>query len=246
MLQRYKIKIEYDGSPFCGWQSQPNALTIQQVLEQALYKLSGKPISLYASGRTDAGVHATGQIAHFDLSNDFPMENIVKAINYYSKPHPIVVLDIERVPDTFHARFSAKSRTYIYKIINRPQRLCIDKKRAWHVPEKLDVDLMRKGASYMIGKHDLSSFRSIKCQSSTPIKTISKIIIEKDCDTILIYVTGASFLHNQVRIMMGNLRDIGNKTQPPEFIKTLIESRQRTLGAQTAPPEGLYLIDVKY
>lgn len=245
-MQRYKIKIEYDGTPFVGWQKQAISPSIQEVIETAIQKMIGSEIVLFGAGRTDAGVHATGQVAHFDIRKNFPMDEILGALNHYVKPFPISILSVEEVDNEFHARFSAKSRTYIYKIFNRKAPLALENGRAWHVKEDLDVKSMQEAANYLIGKHDFSSFRSAQCQSKNPIKTIDAIELTKKGEGIQMRIQAPSFLHNQVRIIIGNLRKVGNGSFRPLQIKEILEAKDRTKAAETAPPDGLYLVEVKY
>ncbi len=245
-MQRYKIKIEYDGTPFIGWQRQVISPSVQEVIEIALQKMIGSEIVLFGAGRTDAGVHATGQVAHFDIRKNFPMDEILGALNHYVKPFPISILSVEKVDNEFHARFSANSRTYIYKIKNRKAPLALENSRAWHVKDDLDVNLMQEAASYLIGKHDFSSFRSAQCQSKNPVKSIDAIEFTKEGDAIQMRIQAPSFLHNQVRIIIGNLRKVGNGSFQPLQIKEILEAKDRTKAAETAPPDGLYLVEVKY
>ncbi len=245
-MKRYKITIEYNGQPFIGWQRQEVEPSVQGTIEAALFKMSGVQITLHGAGRTDAGVHATGQAAHFDIRQDFPMDEIMGAINHYVKPLPISILSVEGVDNEFHARFSAVSRAYIYKIINRKAPLALENGRAWHIKEELDVEAMQEAANYLIGKHDFSSFRSAQCQSKNPVKTIDAIELIRKGEGIEMHIKAPSFLHNQVRIIIGNLRKVGNGTFKPLQIKEILEAKDRTKAAETAPPDGLYLVEVKY
>ncbi len=245
-MKRYKITIEYNGQPFIGWQRQEVEPSVQGTIEAALFKMSGSEITLHGAGRTDAGVHATGQVAHFDIRQDFPMDEIMGAINHYVKPLPISVLKVEAVDDEFHARFSALSRAYIYKIINRKAPLALENGRAWHIKEDLGIEAMQEAANYLIGKHDFSSFRSAQCQSKNPVKTIDTIELIRKGEGIEMHIKAPSFLHNQVRIIIGNLRKVGNGAFKPLQIKKILEAKDRTKAAETAPPDGLYLVEVKY
>lgn len=245
-MQRYKITIEYNGAPFVGWQSQGEKTSIQEVIEEALLQMSGQYIELYGAGRTDAGVHAMGQVAHFDLRVDFPTNEIIGALNFYLRVVPISILSVEKVASDFHARFAAKSRSYVYKIINRKAPLALEAGKAWHLRESLDMDLMQVAANSLIGKNDFASFRSIKCQAKSSIKTIDEINFLKKGELIEMYIKAPSFLHNQVRIIIGNLRKVGNGDFAPEMIKQILEVKDRTKAAATAPPDGLYLVKVEY
>jgi tRNA pseudouridine38-40 synthase len=245
-MQRYKITIEYNGTSFVGWQRQAIGPSIQEVIENALFKMSGSEITLHGAGRTDAGVHATGQAAHFDLRKEFPVDEIMGALNHHIKPHLISILSVDVVPEDFHARFSAVSRSYVYKIINRKAPLALELNKAWHIKENLDVDAMQKAAQFMLGKHDFTSFRSTQCQAKSPVRTIEEIRLVRTSELIEMHIKAPSFLHNQVRIVMGNLRKVGNGTFAPEYIKEILEAKDRTKAAETAPPDGLYLVEVKY
>jgi tRNA pseudouridine38-40 synthase len=243
---RYKITLEYLGSGFCGWQKQKEALSIQQVVEEAIYKFSKENVLVTAAGRTDAGVNAYGQVASFDLTVEHEPHNVMYSINHFCKPYKIGVTNCELVDNDFNARFSAKHRHYVYKILNRRAPNIINAGLQCWIMDHLDVDLMIKGASYLIGKHDFTSFRATQCQASTPIKTISNIKIIRNGDNIEIYVSAISFLHHMVRNIVGNLLHVGKGEWPPEKIKEVLDSRDRTKGAPTAPAEGLYFLKVDY
>ena len=244
-MVKFKLIVEYDGKNYVGWQRQDNGNSIQGTIEKAVNKLSGEKIILYGAGRTDAGVHALGQVAHFDLKKKFKIENIRDGLNQHLKPHPIAVLEAEAVEENFHSRFSAKKRTYKYIIANRRAPLTIDKDRSWGVFKKLDIAKMILESKYFLGKHDLSAFRSIHCQSNSSIKTIDEIeIIEKD-KNIIITVSAKSFLHSQVRIMIGTLVEIG-KGKITKSIKNIIKNKDRSQAGITAPACGLYLKKVEY
>ena len=246
LMQRYKITIEYNGQLFVGWQRQAIGTSIQEVIEHALLKMSGSQITLFGAGRTDAGVHATHQTAHFDIRKDFPEDEIIGALNHYIKPNLISILSVEKVDKDFHARFSAVSRSYVYKIINRKAPLALELHKAWHIKENLDVNAMQKGAQFILGKHDFTSFRSTQCQAKTPIRSIEEISLMRTRELIEMHIKAPSFLHNQVRIIMGNLRKVGNGSFAPEFIQEILQAKDRTKAAETAPPDGLYLVEVKY
>ena len=243
---RYKITLEYLGSGFCGWQKQKEALSIQQGVEEAIYKFSKENVLVTAAGRTDAGVNAYGQVASFDLTVEHEPHNVMYSINHFCKPYKIGVTNCELVDNDFNARFSAKHRHYVYKILNRRAPNIINAGLQCWIMDHLDVDLMIKGAAYLIGKHDFTSFRATQCQASTPIKTISNIKITRNGDNIEIYVSAISFLHHMVRNIVGNLLHVGKGEWPPEKIKEVLDSRDRTKGAPTAPAEGLYFLKVDY
>ena len=244
-MPKYKITIEYDGSNYAGWQRQDNGISIQESIEKAIIQLTGEKIIIFGAGRTDAGVHALGQVAHFDLKKIFNTDNIRDGLNQYLRPQPISVLKAEEVDDDFHSRFSAKSRTYQYNISNRRAPLTIDKNKSWAVFKKLDVNKMEFEAKHFLGNHNLDAFRSAHCQSKSAIKTIDSILIIKKNENISIRVSAKSFLHSQVRIMVGTLVEIG-KGKIIKSIKRIIEEEKRSQAGITAPACGLYLIAVEY
>ena len=241
----YKIIIEYDGTDYIGWQRQENGLSIQEAIETAIFKLTSEKITLFGAGRTDAGVHALGQVAHFNLKKFFQTDNIRDGLNQYLRPQPIAVLEAEYVNQDFHARFNAIKRTYEYIITNRRPPLTIKKNKSWGVFKNLDLKKMQNEAKFFIGKHNLEAFRSVHCQSNSAIKTIDDIILKEENDDIFIRVSAKSFLHSQVRIMVGTLVEIG-KDKISMSIKKIIESEKRSQAGITAPACGLYLIKVEY
>lgn len=243
---RYKIILEYLGSDFCGWQRQPEALSIQELIEEAIFKFSKESVFVTAAGRTDAGVNAYGQVASFDLTIFYEPHRVMHSINHFCRPHKVGVTDCRLVELDFNARFSAKQRYYVYKIINRPSINIINAGLQYWVKDPLNVELMRKAASYLLGKHDFSSFRAAQCQSSSPIKTISNIEIIKEGENIDIYVSAISFLHHMVRNIVGNLLQVGKGIWLPEKIQEILEQKDRAKGAATAPAEGLYFLKVDY
>lgn len=244
---RYKIVIEYNGSNFSGWQKQKHSVnSIQEVVENAIFNFTGERVALYCGGRTDAGVHALGQVAHFDMQAEFELYRVRNAINYHLKSTAVSILDVEIVDDIFHARFSAKKRYYEYKIINRYAPAVLEAGYVWQVFKPLDVNIMREAAKYLLGKHDLSSFRSKDCQAKDPVKTIDNIDIIQNRNHIYIKISALSFLHNQVRIMVGTLVEFGiNNTDPREMLKILNHCKRSAAGI-TAPPFGLYLVKIDY
>tara|TARA_B110000495_G_C22822288_1_gene479969 strand:- start:102 stop:836 length:735 start_codon:yes stop_codon:yes gene_type:complete len=244
-MPKYKITIEYDGSSYIGWQRQDNGISIQEEIEKAITQLTGEKIIIFGAGRTDAGVHALGQVAHFDLKKNFNIDNIRDGLNQHLRPQPIAILKAEEVNDDFHARFSAKNRTYEYSISNRRPPLTIDKNKSWGVFKKLDVNKMEFEAKHFLGHHNLDAFRSAHCQSKSAIKTIDSILIIKKNENISIRVSAKSFLHSQVRIMVGTLVEIG-KGKIIKSIKRIIEEEKRSQAGVTAPACGLYLIAVEY
>ena len=241
----FKITIEYDGTNYVGWQKQDNGLSIQEAIEDAIFKLTAEKINLFGAGRTDSGVHALGQVAHFNLKKIFKIDNIRDGLNQHLRPQPIAILKVAKVHQDFHARFSAIKRTYEYVITNRRPPLTINKNKSWGVFKKLDIKKMKFEAQFFIGKHNLQAFRSIHCQSSSSIKTIDDIKILHKNNDIYIRVSARSFLHSQVRIMVGTLVDIG-KGKIKNSIKKIIKDKDRSDAGITAPACGLYLLKIEY
>jgi tRNA pseudouridine38-40 synthase len=245
-MQRYKLTVEYNGTPYVGWQRQDNGLSVQQCIEEAIYKFCQTAVTLCVAGRTDAGVHATGQVCHADLPVDLDADKVRKAINFYLEEQLISIVDARKVDSDFSARFSATKRYYMYRIINRPAKLAIEKGLAWHIPIPLDTKAMQEGANYLIGYHDFSTFRASQCQANSPMRTLDTIQIVKDEKDIRIYLEALSFLHHQVRNIVGTLYFVGIGKWTPEDINKALKAKDRTKGGQTAPAEGLYLTQVDY
>ena len=245
-MQRWKIIIEYEGSQFNGWQSQKDGSGIQDNLEKAIKNYSKEDIKTFSAGRTDSGVHALGQVVHFDLKKESVSDEVRDALNNYLRPKAISIIKAERADENFHARFSAKLRHYEYRIINRRQPLTIDRGRYWRVGQDLEVDLMDKAKDYLIGKHDFTTFRSTHCQAKSPVKTLDDIQIKRKSDVISFKLTARSFLHNQVRSIVGSLKLVGEKKWKPIEIKNILDARDRKLCAPLAPAEGLYFLKVLY
>lgn len=246
-MPRYKLTLEYDGTGVFGWQRQTLGLpTIQHTLEEALAQFAHADIEIFASGRTDAGVHATGQVVHFDMEHDRTPLNIRRGINFYLSDRHVIVLAAMQVSDDFHARFSARKRHYTYKIINRPSELVLDKWRAWHIRKPLDIEAMRKAAQHLIGKHDFSSFRDTHCQAASAIRNVDDIVIHKADDFVEFHVSAKSFLHHQVRNMVGSLVYVGMGKWYPDDVKRALEARDRTQAGICAPAHGLYFTKVEY
>ncbi len=244
---RYKITIEYDGTDFVGWQKQKDGLGVQEVVEKAIYKFSSETVDLYGAGRTDAGVHAMGQVGHFDLSKEWKTDTVRDAINAnIDKKYGVIITEAEAVDDEFHARFSALERSYIYRIINRKARLTLDGKRAWWVPIRLDVDMMQECANVLIGEHDFTSFRASECQAKSPIRSISEIKVTKQGDEITIFVRAKSFLHHQVRNIAGTLFWAGQGKIDVDEMVNILNAKDRTKAGPTAPAHGLYFLKTKY
>jgi tRNA pseudouridine38-40 synthase len=245
-VPRYRIKIEYDGGPFIGWQRQDSGPSIQAALEDAVFALSGERVTVHGAGRTDAGVHALGQVAHFEIAADKRIEEIRGALTFHLKPQPIVVVSAEIAPADFHARFSATHRRYRYRILNRRTPAAMERGHVWHVPVPLDTDAMQAAASVLIGKHDFNSFRSINCQAKSSIKTLDALAVSPDGEEIRIDVGARSFLHNQVRILVGTLQLVGRGQWRKADVEAALAAKDRTRAGPTAPPHGLCLMEVRY
>ncbi|WND03734.1 tRNA pseudouridine(38-40) synthase TruA [Temperatibacter marinus] len=247
-MQRFKIIIEYDGRPFVGWQRQKEHLSVQQVIEEAIEKFTGVKTTLYGSGRTDAGVHGLGQVAHFSIEKDIETDGVVGALNFHLKPYPVAILMAEKVQDDFHARFDAVQRHYTYKILNRRPRLTFQKGLVWHVPKRLDVDAMQAGANHLIGMHDFTTFRHVHCQSDSPVKTLDYLKVERlnGSDEIHIHAGARSFLHHQIRSITGTLSMVGHGQWAPEDVKIALQACDRSRLGLNAPPDGLYFRKVDY
>ena len=245
-MQRYKIKIEYDGTSFVGWQFQKNGLSIQEVLQKAIFNFSKEKVILTGAGRTDSGVHALAQVAHFDLKKTIKEKNLLPGINQHIGNQPVTILKINKVSKKFHSRFDAKKRTYQYKIINRQSPLALQKSKAWHIRKKLDVKTMKKGAKFLLGTHDFSTFRASSCGAKSPIKTMEKISIKKNNTNITLKFISKSFLQQQVRSMVGCIKYLGEGKWNLDTFKQSFKSKKRIRCAPPAPPCGLYLAKIKY
>lgn len=246
MSKRYKILIEYDGRPFVGWQRQTNGLGVQGAIEDAIKKITGNYVAVLGSGRTDARVHALGQVAHFDFDKDMPTEKIMGAINFHLGNHPIAILDIEEVDDNFHARFDATRRHYTYKMLNRRSAPTFQKGCIWHVYYPLDAAAMNEAAQILLGEHDFTTFRHIRCEAKSPVRTIDAISVERLHDEVHLHVSARSFLHNQVRSIAGCLKMVGAGRWTIENLKDALEAKDRTALGFNAPPDGLYFMKVEY
>lgn len=245
-MYRYKIILEYIGANYCGWQRQKEALSLQQIIEEAIFAFSKEDVTVTVAGRTDAGVNAYGQVAHFDLETRYDPRRLMQSINHFSRPHTIGVVSSEEVDIEFHARFSAKSRHYVYKILNRPSVNVINKGLQHWVRRDLDINKMQEAANYLLGKHDFSSFRASECQSNSPIRTIDKIDIVKDGDNIEVRVSALSFLHHMIRNIVGSLILVGEGKWKPIKMKEALKAADRKAAGPTAPAHGLYFVRVDY
>ncbi len=245
-MPRYKLTIEYDGSAYSGWQRQDNAPSVQETLEIAAQALDGAPAVVIGAGRTDAGVHAYGQVAHIDLVKTIPAGKVRDALNAHLRPHPVAILEAEDAAPDFHARFDATSRSYIYRIVNRRADLALDRNRAWRIAAPLDADAMHAAAQVFIGRHDFSTFRYAHCQADTPVKTLDSFSVSRQLDEIVIATTARSYLHHQVRSMVGSLVEVGRGRQPVNWIADILKAADRTQCGPVSPAEGLYLSAVSY
>ena len=245
-MPRYKVIVEYDGTPFAGWQIQANGPSIQGELARAIEGLSGERAVPRGAGRTDAGVHARGQVAHFDLERDYPPETVRDALNFHLRPAPIAVLGCDIVTEAFDARFSAKARHYLYRIVNRRARLALDLGQAWQVPVPLDASAMQEAAQHLIGRHDFTAFRSAQCQAKSPLRTLDRLDVMRNGEDVLIAASARSFLHHQVRSMAGSLKLVGEGKWRPADLRHVLESRNRTACGAVAPACGLYFMKVDY
>lgn len=245
-MPRYKLTVEYDGRPFAGWQIQADQLTVQGLLTAAVEALSGDKTLVQGAGRTDAGVHARAQVAHADLTKEWDTDTIRDALNAHLRPHPIAILAAERAADDFNARTSAIRRHYLYRIINRRADLTLEAGRAWRVPRPLDAAAMHKAAQRLIGKHDFTTFRSTECQAKSPVKTLDILKVERSGEDVYVTSVARSFLHNQVRSMVGSLVPIGEGKWSPDDLAKALEARDRAACGPVAPPDGLYLMKVEY
>jgi len=245
-MPRYKLTLEYDGTGLVGWQRQGNGLSVQEILETAAERFCGKRVPVHGAGRTDAGVHALAQVAHLDLPRETNPETIRNALNQHVKPHAVSVLNAELVSDAFDARRSARGRVYLYRILNRRPPPAVERGRVWHVGPGLDAEAMHEAAQVLVGKHDFSSFRDTMCQAKSPVKTLDALEVTREGDEIRIEARARSFLHHQVRNMVGTLKLVGAGKWDKNDVKKALAARDRRAAGPTAPPEGLYLVRVVY
>ncbi|MFY9684839.1 MAG: tRNA pseudouridine(38-40) synthase TruA [Pseudolabrys sp.] len=245
-MPRYKLIVEYDGRPFAGWQIQVDQLTVQGLLTFAVEALSGEKTLVQGAGRTDAGVHARAQVAHVDLTKEWDTDTIRDALNAHLRPHPVAILAAERAAEDFSARTSAIRRHYLYRIINRRADLTLDAGRAWRVPRPLDALAMHTAAQRLIGKHDFTTFRSTECQAKSPVKTLDSLKVERSGEDVYVTAVARSFLHNQVRSMVGSLVLVGEGKWSPDDLAKALDARDRAACGTVAPPDGLYLMKVEY
>ena len=246
-MQRFKLTIEYDGRPYVGWQRQDNGPSGQAAIEQACRAFApDENIRVQGSGRTDAGVHALGQVAHLDLERAMTSDALQGALNYYLKPNPVSIIAVEAVSDEFNARFSAFKRHYIYKILNRRAPASFQKGLMWHVKPELDHKAMHAAAQYLVGEHDFTTFRHTHCQAKSPVKTMDYLTVERWGDEVHIHAGARSFLHHQIRSITGTLKLVGEGKWSPEDVKAALDARDRAQLGLNAPPDGLYFRKVEF
>ncbi len=245
-MTRWKIIVEYEGGGFVGWQRQANGFSVQEALESAITGFSGEQITLYGAGRTDSGVHALAQAAHFDLEKETDADTVRDALNHHLQTKSASVLEAVAMSEDFHARFSATRRSYLYRILNRRAPGALERGRVWHVARPLDATAMHSAAQNLVGNHDFSTFRALRCQAKSPVKTLDQLNVARIGDEIHITAQARSFLHNQIRIFAGTLKLVGEMAWREERVRTALAAKDRSAGGPTAPPEGLYLTRVDY
>ena len=245
-MTRWRLTIEYDGRPFMGWQRQEHGPSVQQAIEEAIHRMTGELAAVHAAGRTDAGVHALAMSAHVDMARTLTEHRLREGLNALVRPQPISVLAVEKVADDWHARFSCIGRKYLYRILNRRAPPALDRGRVWHVPVPLDIQAMAEGAAILVGRHDFTTFRSAQCQSESPVKTLDRLDVEEAGQEIHVHAAARSFLHHQVRSMVGCLALVGRGQWRPEDIGKALEARDRSALGFNAPPEGLYFVEALY
>jgi tRNA pseudouridine38-40 synthase len=245
-MPRYRLTLEYDGGPYCGFQAQAALPTVQGSLERAVTAFCGETLRVHAAGRTDTGVHATGQVAHVDLSKDWPADTVRKALNAHLRPEPIVVLDAEVAPEGWHARFSATERRYRYRILNRPSPPGLDQGHVWHVKAPLDAEAMHAAAQALVGHHDFTTFRDLACQAKSPVKTLDVAAVRREGQEVVLVFEARSFLHRQVRSMTGSIAEVGLGRWTAEDLKAALDAIDRKACGPVAPAAGLYLTGVSY
>ncbi len=245
-MPRFKLTLEYDGAPFVGWQRQENGVSVQEALEGAIFAMTGEEAVAHGAGRTDAGVHAAGQVAHVDLARDWSPFRLSEGLNALLAPNPIAVLTAERVADDFDARRSARARHYLYRIVNRRAPLTFDRGRAWAVKSRLDAEAMQEAAKALVGRHDFTTFRDVQCQANSPVRTLDRLDVRREGDRIVFEAGALSFLHRQVRSMVGSLVDVGLGRWSAADLEAALKAADRSRCGQVAPACGLYLARVDY
>lgn len=245
-MPRYRVILEYDGTPFVGWQVQASGPSVQGRLAEAIGQLSGQTVAVRGAGRTDAGVHALGQVAHFDLEKDWPADTVRKAVNFHLKPDPVAIIECEKVGVDFDARFSATARHYLYRVLARRAVPALDRNRVWWVPRSLDAQAMSAAARHLVGRHDFTTFRAAACQARSPVKTLDVLEVRPEGNEIRIAASARSFLHHQVRSIVGSLKHVGEGKWTPDDLKAALDARDRAACGVIAPAAGLYLVRVDY
>jgi len=247
-MPRFRLDIEYDGGPYAGWQRQADRHSVQAAIEQALEKFCGEALTLRGAGRTDAGVHATGQVAHIDLAKDWPPDTVRDAVNAHLQQagERVAILAATVVADDFDSRFSARARHYVYRIANRRAPPALDKGKVWWVPKRLHAGAMDAAAKALLGRHDFTTFRSAQCQANSPVRTLDRLDVVRNGDTVEVFASARSFLHNQVRSMVGSLKKVGEGAWTSADLKAALDARDRAACGQVAPPDGLFLASVDY
>ena len=245
-MPRIKLTIEYDGGPFVGWQRQANGRSVQQAIEEAILRLSGEEVTLRGAGRTDAGVHALAQVAHFDLDREWAGEKLRDGLNAHLRPEPVAILSAERAAADFDSRYSAIRRSYRYRILTRRAPPVLDRGRVWHVAWRLDAVAMHRAARRLLGTHDFTTFRSTECQAKSPVRTLDRLDVLKHDDELVATATARSFLHNQVRSLVGSLKLAGERKWTADDLAAALAARDRAASGPVAPPDGLYLARVDY
>ncbi len=245
-MRRWRLLLEYDGGPFVGWQRQASGLSVQALLEEAVARLTGETVTVVGGGRTDAGVHALGQVAHLDLEKDLLPERLMGGLNAHLRPHPVAVLEVRAAAPGFHARFAAIRKSYIYRILDRRAPPTLERGRVWHVPRRLDVERMHEAAQALVGRHDFTSFRASECQARSPLKTLDLLHVRRAGPIVEVRAVARSFLHHQVRNMVGTLVQVGLGKRPLGWAREVLEARDRTAAGPTAPACGLHLERIDY
>ena len=245
-MTRWKLTVEYDGGPFVGWQRQAIGVSVQSAIETALTRMTGAPATVHAAGRTDAGVHAMAMEAHVDIAKPLTAHRLREGINALLRPAPVSILAVEPVADDWHARFSCTGRRYLYRILNRRSPPALDRGRLWSIASPLDLAAMMEGAAHLVGSHDFTTFRSVHCQSASPVKTLDVLAVERVGDEVHLRAAARSFLHHQVRSMVGCLAMVGRGQWSPDDIRVALEARDRAALGLNAPPEGLYFVGAEY
>lgn len=245
-MRRWRLLIEYDGGPFVGWQRQASGLAVQAVIEEAVARLTGETAVVVGGGRTDAGVHALGQVAHLDLEKDFVPERLMGGLNAHLRPHPVAVLEVRAAPEGFHARFSARARRYLYRILDRRAPPTLERGRVWHLPRRLDAERMHEAAQALVGRHDFTSFRASECQAASAVKTLDLLHVRRVGAVVEVRAVARSFLHHQVRNIVGTLVRVGLGEADPGWPARVLAARDRRAAGPTAPACGLFLERIDY